>query len=36
VWIRDEREKLCAFDVAATLNSEVGTDQWMETFKRDY
>jgi len=35
-WIRDEREVLCAVYVEATLNSEVGTDQRMETFKSDY
>jgi len=35
-WIRDEREVLCAVYVEATLKSEVGTDQRMETFKSDY
>ena len=35
-WIRDECEVLCALYVEATLNSEVGTDQRMETFKSDY
>jgi len=35
-WIRDEREVLCGVYVEATLNSEVGTDQRMETFKSDY
>jgi len=35
-WIHDEREVLCGVCVEATLNSEVGTDKRMETFKSDF